>query len=61
MSLYCKGSICTRSKECARAKEWRYFSDHNVKEGCATGVWFVCENACIRNNYEDGVFYNVKK
>lgn len=56
MSYYCKGTICKRAKECLRAKFWREFPDKNVREGYASGVWFVPEKKCIQNNHEDGVF-----
>ena len=52
MSYYCKGEICPRAKKCLRAKAWDMFP----KNGTTDGVWFVTENTCIKNNYEDGVF-----
>lgn len=56
MSYYCKGTICTRENECMRAEAWRSFPKKDVEEGYASGVWFVPEEDCICNNYEDGVF-----
>lgn len=52
MSYYCKGEICPRAKKCLRATAWEMFP----KNGTTDGVWFVPENTCIKNNYEDGVF-----
>ena len=56
MSYYCKGEKCTRAKECLRVEAWKSFPKKNVEDGFCSGVWFVHENICIRNNYEDGVF-----
>ena len=60
MSYYCKGVGCHRKDECERHLSWRDYVDTfkkpDVKEGFETGIWFVPENSCIKNNYEDGVF-----
>lgn len=56
MSYYCKGEICQRSKDCLRVEAWRGFQKKDIKEGFNTGVWFVQEQTCIKNGFEDGVF-----
>lgn len=56
MSYYCKGKICPRAKKCARVMAWELFH----KNDSTDGVWFVPENTCINNNYEDGVFQTKK-
>ena len=62
MSLYCKGKDCPKANECHRADQWEYwkskFPNANQEEGFATGLWFVKEQECINNDYEDGVFFS---
>lgn len=58
MSYYCKGEICQRSKDCLRVEAWRGFQKKDTKEGFNTGVWFVREQTCIKNGFEDGVFHD---
>ena len=56
MSYYCKGEICPRAKKCLRVMAWEMFRKRFPKNATTDGVWFVPENTCIKNNYEDGVF-----
>ena len=60
MSYYCKGEICPRAKRCLMYLGWKDYVDTfkkpDAEEGFKTGIWFVPENTCIKNNYEDGVF-----
>ena len=56
MSYYCKGETCPRAKKCLRVTAWEMFPKKDVKDGFDSGAWFVPENTCIKNNYEDWVF-----
>lgn len=53
MSYYCKGEKCPRLLDCARVREWQKFPNKDVVEGLSSGVWFVQEEECINNNFED--------
>ena len=63
MSMYCLGSFCTRSKECARADAYNILiAEHpeiewkNLLECADLGIWFVRQIDCIKNGYDDGIF-----
>lgn len=58
MSYYCKGKDCPKSQICYRqVRHWLSKEEQEkVEEGMATRLWFVNEQACINNNYSEGVF-----
>lgn len=57
MTLYCKGDICHRRKECHRAQAWDAHPEmHEAETGPASGFWIVDERECMKQNYQDGVF-----
>ena len=56
MSYYCKGLICKRKNECLRVEAYNNFKGSDN----TPGLWFVHEETCQANNYEDGVFSNTK-
>lgn len=64
MSLYCKSTNCPKANECIRAEGWREFQrlfpKADTTEGFATCLWYIDEQECINNNFEDGAFYSKK-
>lgn len=56
MSLFCKGYGCKRKNECVRHLRWQDFDDKTVKEGYATGAFFVRERPCFRHKFKEGIF-----
>lgn len=61
MSYYCKGRNCDRSSECLRVEAYNQFPYKDLEEGFETGLWYVKEDECTVNGYEDGVFYDNNK
>lgn len=61
MSIFCKAENCPRAKDCIHAFSWklhkRDFPNSNPVEGYASGVWYIDEQQCIKNNYKEGVFW----
>ena len=58
MSYYCKGEDCKRQKKCFRNQAWLRYSNKEVEQGFATGLWLVDTTDCIANDYYLGVFWS---
>ena len=52
MSLYCKGNNCKRHLGCMRFHCWERFYETYHQE-TSPGLWFINEEDCVKNNYED--------